>query len=79
MNMQAHCEKKIYSCQVCGSAFSKGSNLKRHMKKHTGEKPYSCEVCGSTFSRRQNLKRHTQVRNHILVRCVDQHFLIITV
>ena len=38
--MQMHPGEKHFTCEVCGSAFSVGSNLRRHMLTHAGKKPF---------------------------------------
>ena len=52
--------EKLFSYEVCGSAFSDGSYLICYMRTHTGEKPFSCEVCRSAFSVNSYLKEHMQ-------------------
>ncbi|XP_014776240.1 zinc finger protein 436 isoform X2 [Octopus bimaculoides] len=50
-----------YPCAICGRAFSKCSNLQRHVRTHTGEKPFTCSLCGSSFTRNWHLKRHAKI------------------
>ena len=56
--MQKHTESKTFFCEVCGSVFSKGWDLKIRMRTHTGEKPFACEVCSSAFLNCFTLKTH---------------------
>ncbi|XP_005104225.2 uncharacterized protein LOC101860911 [Aplysia californica] len=54
--------KQMAKCEVCGSEFTRQSNLKKHMMIHTGQKPFTCEVCGSSFTQKANLQVH--MRTH---------------
>ena len=51
-----------FACTVpgCGSTFTRGFNLKGHLRSHFEEKPYKCHWpgCGKGFARQQDLKRH---------------------
>ncbi|KAH7099156.1 hypothetical protein BKA62DRAFT_710629 [Auriculariales sp. MPI-PUGE-AT-0066] len=47
-------------CTVCGSSFSRPSELKTHSHKHTGERPFECALCGRHFSTSSNLGRHVR-------------------
>ena len=58
--IEIHTSKKRFSREVCGSAFSWMSHLKRHAQIHKGEKPFSCKVCESAFSEKSSLKNHIQ-------------------
>lgn len=40
-----HSGQREYSCDQCGSAFTKQSSLGRHKFRHTGIKPHRCDAC----------------------------------
>ncbi|XP_057389541.1 zinc finger protein 677-like [Balaenoptera acutorostrata] len=58
---RTHSREKSYSCNDCGKAFSKSSNLRNHRRIHSGQKPYRCSECGKAFNHQSHLTTHQRV------------------
>ncbi|KAL9704565.1 hypothetical protein quinque_008083 [Culex quinquefasciatus] len=58
-HMLTHTRAKDYTCEICGSRFSKEYSMIKHIRFiHEGQRPYECSVCGFKFSILSQLKRH---------------------
>lgn len=55
-------QPRPHVCDICGLAFVRGHDLKRHKDTHTNSKPHVCE-CGKSFSRKDALKRHIHLKS----------------
>jgi hypothetical protein len=55
-------QPRPHVCELCGLAFVRGHDLKRHKDTHTNSKPHVCE-CGKSFSRKDALKRHVYLKS----------------
>ena len=57
-----------FACTVpgCGSTFTRGFNLKGHLRSHFELKPYKCHWpgCGKGFARQHDCKRHEQLHSN---------------
>lgn len=55
-----HSDHRPFLCKDCGSSFTHGSHLKRHVQvRHLKQKPFVCGLCSAAFSQRSALKVHT--------------------
>ena len=57
-HMMAH--KKINACTICGTKFTRSSDVKRHMKLHERDKQYHCQGCGMSFAKKDKLTLHSR-------------------
>jgi hypothetical protein len=53
-----HTKKCKLHCPVCGVAFSRFDNLKRHIACHKGGEKHLCHVCNKEFYRKDKYKKH---------------------
>jgi len=57
-----------FACTVpgCNSTFTRGFNLKGHLRSHYEQKPYKClwPGCGKGFAREHDCKRHEQLHSN---------------
>lgn len=57
---------KNYACNLCGAAFARNHDLRRHARIHMANKPYSCPTCHKQFSRKDAMSRHLSVKSGCL-------------
>ncbi|KAF5327750.1 hypothetical protein D9619_004734 [Psilocybe cf. subviscida] len=57
-----------FACTIpgCNSTFTRGFNLKGHLRSHFEQKPYKCHWpgCGKGFARQHDCKRHEQLHSN---------------
>ena len=60
VSLVVHEGVKEFKCGYCNKDFSKGSNLKEHVKRvHGGvSNSYECDFCAKSFSKIKDLKNH---------------------
>ncbi|XP_063073519.1 zinc finger protein 845-like [Engraulis encrasicolus] len=49
------------TCPVCRKIFTRGTDMRRHLKSHLTEQLHFCSGCGRCFQYIEDLKRHTAV------------------
>ncbi len=66
--------KGVFTCDICGHAFSRNSNLTRHKRKHSGEKRFPCLKCNYRGAEKHHLiahqRTHTRERPFTCHRCI---------
>lgn len=54
-------ENRLFMCTLCNKEFTRGGDVKKHMRVHSGERPYACKDCGKRFSQSSNMKKHCRM------------------
>ena len=50
-----------WECNLCNKRFTRGFQLRNHVRSHTGERPFACSECGKAFTRANDCKRHEKI------------------
>jgi KRAB domain-containing zinc finger protein len=50
--------RRVHTCVICDSKFTRKGSLSRHMLTHSAEKPFKCLECGKQFRQKGNLTLH---------------------
>ncbi|KAL9628050.1 MAG: hypothetical protein Q9164_007409, partial [Protoblastenia rupestris] len=48
----------IFDHHACHKKFTRGYNLRSHVRTHENQRPFSCSICGAKFARQHDRKRH---------------------
>ncbi|XP_044733396.1 zinc finger protein 271-like [Chrysoperla carnea] len=60
---QSHTEDKRFSCDFCGTEFSRLWSLVKHKQKHI--KSFSCDICDIIFTEKRSLIQHKKIHTGI--------------
>lgn len=55
----------MFTCLICGKAFSQRSGLSHHLPMHSEIKAFQCSVCGKCFRQRSGLTHHKQTHSEV--------------
>lgn len=53
----------VFTCEVCGKAFSKLRNFRAHERRHVVPNAHTCETCGQVFLDAISLQHHQQTHS----------------
>ncbi|KAK9463465.1 uncharacterized protein V1516DRAFT_667837 [Lipomyces oligophaga] len=54
-----------YACTLCSKRFTRGYNLRSHLRTHTDERPFKCSFCNKAFARQHDRKRHESLHSGV--------------
>ncbi|KAG8231267.1 hypothetical protein J437_LFUL011121 [Ladona fulva] len=53
----------VFTCEECGSTFSRAVALRVHRRLHLGEAPHACPECGQHFISKRLVTRHQEIKH----------------